>query len=136
MNKGLVLGAAAIVVLSGIGGYSLAYQPSKLEPSTPQVLKQASVSYKKHRDYASLKRIFRHLNKGMKRTDVERLLGEPDYSPGEGLFYYSSDRKASLSDAGAPPYMKAVVGIIVDYRDERGVLTNRLHAFSIGPIGE
>ena len=136
MNKALVLGVAVMLLSSGFGAHSLDYQASKPKSSTLQVLEQASTSYKKHRDYTSLKKIFLHLTRGMKRPDVERLLGEPDYSPGEGLFYYSSDRKASLGNEGAPPYMKAVVGVIVDYRDEKGVLTDRLQKFSIGPIGE
>lgn len=136
MNKAFVLGVAAMLLSIGCGVHSSDHQPSKLKSSTLQVLKQASASYKMHRDYASLKKIFPHLTRGMKRSDVERLLGEPDHSPCEGLFYYSSDREESLSDEGAPPDRKAVVGIVLDYRDKKGVLTDRLQKFWIGPIGE
>lgn len=136
MNRAFVLGVAVMLLSGSIGAYSSEYQPSKPKSSSLQVLEQASISYKKHRDYASLKKIFLHLTKGMKRPDVERLLGEPEHSPIDGLFYYSSDRMASLRNEGAPPDMKAVVGVVLDYRDEKGVITDRLQKFWIGPIGE
>ncbi|HET6421745.1 MAG TPA: hypothetical protein VFG19_16430 [Geobacteraceae bacterium] len=97
-------------------------------------LHQASNSYKSKRDYASLEIIYKNMHKGMKRADVEHLLGEPDYSPTEGQYYYSSDRLEYPDKVNDGP--KASVGIIVDYRDAKGNLTNVLQTFSLGPIGE
>jgi hypothetical protein len=103
-------------------------------PSPSRSLTDASASYRNQRDYASLATIHSHLAKEMPRTEVERLLGEPDYSPTEGQYYYSSDRKeASTSPADRPP---ATLGLVVDYRDANGAVTNRLQRFTLGPIGE
>jgi len=101
--------------------------------SRPSVA-DASARYKNQRDYASLATIHSHLFKGMPRAEVEHLLGEPDYSPTEGQYYYSSDRKeASTGAADRPP---ATLGLVVDYRDANGAVTNRLQRFTLGPIGE
>ena len=101
--------------------------------SGPSV-EDASASYKNQRDYASLAAINGHLVKGMPRDEVERLLGAPDYSPTEGQYYYSSDRKEPSPDpANRPP---ATVGLVVDYRDADGSVTDRLQSFTLGPIGE
>jgi outer membrane protein assembly factor BamE (lipoprotein component of BamABCDE complex) len=94
----------------------------------------ASASYKNRRDFASLATIHGHLINGMARDEVERLLGEPDYSPTEGQYYYSSDRKeASPDSADRPP---ATFGLVVDYRDADGDVTDQLQNFTLGPIGE
>src|SRR5262249_32773235 len=45
---------------------------------------QYSASYKKNRDYKSLKALVKLLKIGMPQRKVEDLLGEPDYSPIEG----------------------------------------------------
>ncbi len=97
-------------------------------------LQQASDSYKKNRDYESLKVINSRLFKGMKRTSVEQLLGAADYSPTEGQYYYSSDHEEYLDEENKNH--KATVGIVVDYRNEEGAVTEKLHSFWLGPIGE
>jgi hypothetical protein len=101
-------------------------------PSTNNTLMHASDRYKSHRDYASLEVLFRQLRKGIKRAEVERLLGSPDYCPSESQCYYSSDRRGPLDDSGR----LATVGIIVEYRDATDTVTDRLQSFSLGPIGE
>ncbi|KPJ87743.1 MAG: hypothetical protein AMJ53_17680 [Gammaproteobacteria bacterium SG8_11] len=100
-----------------------------------QSVQQASASYKKNHDYASLERIVAHLNKGMKREKVENLLGEPDYSPTEGQYYYSSDRREAIegTDQGT---REVSVGLVVEYRDKNENLTNELQEFQLGAIGE
>lgn len=123
------------LLTNGCQATFLEHPSSNPKASPSQALIQASTSYKAHRDYRSLKTIYHSLKKGMQRQDVEHLLGAPDYSPIEGMYYYSSDREEPLGE-GAPPHMKAVVGIILDYRDTEGMLTDRLQQFSIGPIGE
>jgi len=65
--------------------------------------------------------VTRSLQKGMPRTDVERMLGPADYSPVEGQYYYSSTR--------------ANYGLIVDYRRD-GQGTDQLQDFTLGAIGE
>ncbi len=106
---------AAIMLLAGCGA---------------PALDDASRSYKANRDYASLEMIFGQLSPGMDRREVERLLGEPDYSPTDGQFYYSSDRRADGGRDGAP------LGLVVDYRDRDGTVTDTLRDLWIGPIGE
>lgn len=94
----------------------------------------AGDSYKAHKDYASLEIIYRYLSKGMERTEVEKLIGEADYSPIDGQYYYSSDlRKTELR---GKEWIDVPVGLIVDYRNEQGVLTDKLRSFQMGSIGE
>jgi hypothetical protein len=71
----------------------------------------------------------------MKRTVVEDLLGEPDYSPVEGQYYYSSDRKDYVEAEGTKD-TQVTIGLVIDYRDNNGVVTEQLQTFQIGPIGE
>lgn len=116
MRQVFMHGIVAIMLLAGC--------------ATP-TLDEASRSYRANRDYASLEMIFGHLSPGMDRSDVERLLGEPDYSPTDGQFYYASDRRAADGDRDGSP-----VGVVVDYRDEDGTVTDTLRDVWIGPIGE
>ncbi len=96
------------------------------------------MSYKKNRDYKSLKILYTYLSEGiMKRTEVERLLGEPTYSPIEGQYYYSSDHMDYIEENGSK--WKASVGIIIEYRDyhnNNGILTDKVQGIWLGPIGE
>lgn len=104
-------------------------------------LVQASRSYKTHGDYASLEMIHRHLRNGMLRSKVEELLGEADYSPIAGQYYYSSDRYSSEQQAAGKGHEQVaqnalIVGLVVDYRNDQGELTWQLQSFWLGPIGE
>lgn len=95
-------------------------------------LENASISYKQHKDYESLEAIYNTLARGMPRKDIERLLGESDYSPIDGQHYYSSDRK-EYSEA---QQRDVTVGVVVDYRDSSSTITESLHEFWLGPIDE
>ncbi len=109
------------------------------EPEQSEQLKQAGRSYKAQRDYASLETVHRHLRKGMARSKMEELLGEPDYSPVEGQEYYSSDRRETAGSGKEKEQVKQIdmpVGLIVDYRDEQGELTGQVQTFRLGRIGE
>jgi hypothetical protein len=99
------------------------------------LLEQASSSYKLRKDYASLEVIHRHLALGMARPAVETLLGEADYSPIEGQYYYLSDRQERLKDAGEEQG-EASVGLVLDYRNKQGELTDALQTFWLGVLGE
>lgn len=100
-----------------------------------QSLERASRNYKADKDYASLQTIYKHLGEGIKRTEVERLLGEPDYSPIEGQYYFATDR-SEYPESGAADRVKLPVGLVVDYRNQLGGLTDELQTFWLGPIGE
>ena len=70
----------------------------------------------------------------MPRSKVEEILGEPEYSPVEGQYYYSSNRKNAKG---------VLVGLVVEYRrteyrggDIHSVITGRLESFGLMPIGE
>ena len=99
-----------------------------------QELELASRSYKAHRDYASLAVVSMHLRKGMARTNVIDLLGEADYSPLAGQYYYSSDRRETIQHGKKE--MQMPVGLLIDYRDEQGRVTEQLQKFLLGRIGE
>lgn len=120
INKVILFGIVAIISLNSCNTFSL-------EP--------ASISYQAHRDYASLVTIYQHLTKGMKRIEVERLLGESDYSPIDGQYYYSSDHESYL-EKGQTESHQVPVGVVLDYRDDNGIVTEELQTFWMGTIGE
>ena len=100
--------------------------------NTNESLTQYSKIYKKTKNYNSLEMIYNSLNMGDNRDKIENLLGEPDYSPIEGLYYYSSD-KESYSDE---QQRYVPVGVVLDYRGQDGIITNTLQKYSIGIIEE
>lgn len=96
--------------------------------------KTASARYKRYHDYTSLKTLTKCLKLGMPRSEVESLLGEPDYSPIEGQYYYSSNRKNAEG---------VILGLVVEYRkttyggaEIKIEITGKLESFSLMPIGE
>ncbi len=98
-------------------------------------LEIASQKYRSDIDCESLKTIFEHIYRGMAEDEVILLLGEPYHSPTKGLYYYDSncDREVLPSSGGL---MKGPVGMVVDYRNDRHELTDRVQKFWMGPIGE
>jgi hypothetical protein len=90
-----------------------------------QALEESGRSYRLHKDFASLETISRCLTIGMTRGEIEKLLGKADYSPIEGQEYYSSGQQ---SDKGQT--------LVVEYRDEQGIVTRVLHSFWLGDVGE
>jgi outer membrane protein assembly factor BamE (lipoprotein component of BamABCDE complex) len=95
-------------------------------------LENASENYKLNKNYASLEAIYRTFTKGMLRQEVETLLGDPDYSPIDGQYYYSSDHSEYSEDQ----QRDIGVGLVVDYRDSDGNVTDRLQDFWLGSIAE
>ncbi|NOX92082.1 MAG: hypothetical protein GXP18_06440 [Gammaproteobacteria bacterium] len=95
-------------------------------------LEEASAKYKNNRDYESLQIIHEHLAFGIERKAIENLLGEPDYSPTDGLYYYSSSQRVFIENQNR--YTSP--GLIVDYRDKKGVTTETLRKFQLRNIGE
>ncbi|WP_133511610.1 hypothetical protein [Candidatus Thiosymbion oneisti] len=95
-------------------------------------IESAGAEYRRNRSYKSLEVIYKSLFPGMQRKEIERLLGEPDYSPGGGQYYYSSDRSVYVEEQE----WEVVVGLVVDYRDKNDAITETLQEFWLGPIGE
>jgi hypothetical protein len=95
-------------------------------------LEDAGAKYREQRDYASLEIVVGNLSQGMDRKRVETLLGEADYSPTKGLYYYSSSKREHDPAQGRD----VSVGLVVDYRDKDGKVTEALQQFAIQKIGE
>jgi outer membrane protein assembly factor BamE (lipoprotein component of BamABCDE complex) len=92
-----------------------------LAASCAGALERASRRYKQDRDDASLETIVRSLHTGMSKTEVESLLGPPDYSPTDGQYNYSSSARNRI--------------LVVDYRLDTRV-TDRLQQFDLMTTGE
>ena len=97
-----------------------------------QSVEYHSENYKKTRSYESLSAISNYLEIGSPRHKVEGLLGEFDYSPIDGLYYYSSN-KTEYSDEQE---REVPVGLVVDYRNEIDEITDVLQRYDLGVIGE
>lgn len=93
-------------------------------------LENAGEKYRNSRDYDSLKIIYAHLSAGVKREEVEKLLGEPDYSPTDGLYFYSSSQKIFIENENR----HTSPGLTVDYRDKKGIITKKLQQFQLRDI--
>lgn len=95
-------------------------------------IEKASVHYKATKDYKSLERIYHHLLENRSRQEADRLLGEPDNSPGKGLFIYASNHsKFSIAQN-----QHVIYGLVVDYRDKNEMVRPIIQALWLGPIGE
>lgn len=71
---------------------------------------------------------------GMTRERVQRILGSPDYSPVEGLDYYSTG-----GDCEIEPGRSTSCGFVISYRDDSKDPprdTGRIVECSWGAIGE
>jgi hypothetical protein len=100
--------------------------------TSPSPLEEAGASYRQHRDYESLEIVTRHLSAGLPRDEVERLIGEPDYSPTPGQYYYSSAKKTRSEHHDRD----VTLGLVVDYRDKSGADTKALQKYLLGPLDE
>jgi len=63
----------------------------------------------------------KQLHIGMHQNEVKNILGTYDYSPIDGLYYYSSHDKKTLR---------------IDYRDKQGHTTSTVHSIILEEIGE
>lgn len=94
-------------------------------------LKDASSQYIENRNYESLEQLSNAIKTGMSKAEVEELLGEADYSPTEGIFYYSSDRY--IEHAKRP---RTNIGLVVTYNTKSKQSLQVLKTHKLGPIGE
>ena len=70
----------------------------------------------------------------MSQSEVEGVLGEAEYSPTEGQYYYSSDKRNADG---------ITIGLVVEYRkteyrsdDIHTTVTGKLESFTLMAIGE
>lgn len=95
-------------------------------------IENASANYKAKKDYKSLETLYNHLSENRSRQEADRLLGEPDISPIEGLFFYASTHsKYSIVQS-----QDVIYGLVVDYRNKNGMVTRKIQALWIGPMDE
>ena len=78
----------------------------------------------------------RRIHLGMAKAELENVLGEADYSPIDGQFYFSTGGDCPLEDT----QNMAPCGVVAEFRDYRAgsdpVLTDTLQSCWWGGIGE
>ena len=94
----------------------------------PASLEEAAAVYRRDKTFSALERVAAHLQPGMARADVERLMGEPDGWDDPSI-YYRGDR---VNDAGES------LGVTLDfyrwYTDGRpSEPSDRLEQWAFGP---
>ena len=94
-------------------------------------LNEASSNYIKNRSYESLELLSKTIKIGMTKTEVQKLLGEADYSPTEGIYYYSSGRY--INHENRP---RTIVGLVVTYGETSKQNLQVVKEIKLGPIGE
>lgn len=100
--------------------------------ATSQLVENASVNYKTTKDYKSLETIYNYLMENRTRHEAHRLLGTPDDSPHVGVHHYASNHsKFSIAQN-----QHVLYGLIVDYRDKNGMVTEIIQALWLGPMVE
>ena len=105
---------------------------SSCQPAVPGPA-EAGRAFRQQHDYENLQKLLGRLRLGMSKSEVELLLGQPDYSPIEGQYYYhTSDR---VTPEGTP------IGLVVDYRRTNvrtgeEIQSGKLESLWLGPIGE
>lgn len=73
----------------------------------------------------------RQVRLGMTKVELENLLGQADYSPTEGQFYFSTGGDCPLEEGGP----LASCGLVVEFRND-DVATDALQSCWWGAIGE
>lgn len=90
-------------------------------------VEQARESYAEQQDFASLQVLHGQLSKGMPRSEVEALLGQPTRSSVDGVFYYLSKQKGENDP-------RATQGLVVEYIDSEGINTDQLQSMWLGEV--
>ena len=122
MNAGMRLTLAVLVGMAhGLAGCG------------PTPVRDLSAHYREHQDYRSLRELVKCLNLGMSEKQVTAILGQPDYSPTDGIYYYSSDREVEYEGG------TTCVGVIVEYHVSTGgkaAPIRTLEGWNFGPVYE
>ncbi len=105
---------------------------------------QLSKHYKQRHDYESLAALLPYLNYTLKRSDVENLLGEPEYCPTLSNCYYPSDKSVivfcpDMSQVSRATCQSFPLILSVGYNLADGKTPSArdaLDGFGVTPIGE
>lgn len=93
---------------------------------------QASMQYKAKQDYASLRKLSRHIAIGMPESAIKNLLGEADFCPGDTQCYYGSDRKI-LVHKDVPPFTYTLV---INFSGPGDGTNRTVKCWELFPVGE
>lgn len=92
-------------------------------------VEQARESYAEQSDFASLEVLHSQLTKGMLRSEVEALLGQPTRSSVDGVYYYLSNQRGTNDP-------RATQGLVVEYIDTHGKITDKLQSMWLGEVSD
>ena len=95
-------------------------------------VEQASNQYKANHDYESLRRLSRHIAKGMPESAVTNLLGEPAYWPTKTQCYYGSDKAVRVHE-DMPPFTYVLV---IQYTPSSDKRKRTVKDWDLKPVGE
>jgi len=101
-------------------------------PIEPGPIADASRSYRKQGDYASLVTLSNNLREGMSFKQVTALLGDDFYAPTDGQYYFGSDRDEWVDEA----QRNCGSGLVLEFRDTSRELLGGLQSWGVGPICE
>lgn len=93
--------------------------------------RSAGDHYRAHGDYRSLHAVSRHLAVGMPESEIESLLGEPEYWPTESQCYYGSDRRVPMD-----PILNATYTLVIEYTRQNESPGRVVADWFLGPISE
>lgn len=118
---------ACVLILSAHlfgAGYALAAEPTRCVVEGPAQLAPESVA---------------RVHLGMSLAELETVLGKADYSPADGVFYFSTGDDCPLADSGRT----ASCGVVAMFRSsgpnattDKVVVTETLQSCVWGGIGE
>lgn len=86
-------------------------------PVAARSVPETSACYIRLKDKTCFFKLYAHLKIGMRREDVQRLMGEADYSPIDGQVRYS------VRSTG--------VSLVIEYRDRTGIDTGRIVGYRL-----
>ncbi len=89
---------------------------------------QVSAQYQQTQDINSLKVLHKQLKPGMRRSEVEALLGAAQYSPIDGVDYYPVEQNSVPQSVHT--------SLIVEYINEQDEATDQVQRFWLGELGE
>ncbi|WP_086930275.1 hypothetical protein [Agarilytica rhodophyticola] len=89
-----------------------------------------SANYSTEKSLAQIQAVHNKLSIGMTKQEVDALLGNPDYSPEDGKYYYASSEKLYLSSEEK----ELSVGLVIEYRNKDGSVSESLQNFWVGAL--
>ncbi|RPJ59207.1 MAG: hypothetical protein EHM23_14905 [Acidobacteria bacterium] len=154
-SLGVAIVVSLILVFGGCTQRLGRSEPETAKVDSVQTVESLAKHYRDYHDYYSLTRLLPDLElRRRQRSDVERLLGQPFYSPMPHLSYYPTDRTLAITcpDGSVPeeescitkdskrvsPVHSFPVVLVVAYLESEGQPRpeDRLDSISLGPVGE